>query len=251
MNNYNTLYLFGGDPDNHFVRQMIEKGLILTSDGDAYPRFRIDTGKHEIFFEEAPHMSVGGFGWRNNWIRFKRQRISLSKEPFAKAIGLKNLKNNNSIVDLSCGTGKDSLLLMRFGGRVKAFERNEIIFWLLKYYEYDLKDDLIIDSDAIELELGSIKFEGASFIPDVIYFDPMYGTEVNSKALPRKQIANFRSFVGIDADYIDTLRSAISLAKDRVVIKRSNKADIIFPNIMTHSFKGKSTRYDVYIRANR
>lgn len=83
--------------------------------------------------------------------------------------------------------------------------------------------------------------------PDVIYYDPMYPEKLGSKksALPRKEMQIFKQIVGEDHDSFEFISWAKSIAKERVVVKRSLAAKPIMPN-PTASYEGKSTRYDMY-----
>lgn len=247
INNYDILYLFGGDTDNHFVRQMIEKGCTPTKDSNAFPRFLFNDDGREIYFEKNKEDRVGKFNCLGVWNNILRQKKAISKEPFAKAIGLKNLAEGKNIVDMSCGTGKDALLLLNFGFKVYAYERNEIIHTLLGYYFSLLKNEKSFPSENFKLSYGNPTELELPFTPDVFYYDPMYGDEANKKAAPRAQMAMFRQFVGVDLDFEECLKKAFGLANNRVVLKRPSKSKILFPKRFSHSILGKSTRYDVYL----
>jgi 16S rRNA (guanine1516-N2)-methyltransferase len=247
FNNNNILYLFGAKTDNHFVRHMVEKGLTLTDDPKLYPRFHVKLDEGEVFFEQSADESVGKFGWRKLWRKFLKQNNAVTKEPLAKAIGLKNISEKKLIVDMSCGTGKDSLLLTSFGATVHAFERNEVIYYLLLFHLLHFKESDCFPHYSFKLSLGSITDNTNTLSPEVIFFDPMYGEKANKKAAPRAQMVMFRNFVGEDSDFVEQLRKALKIAQNRVVIKRSMKSDILLKEDFSHSIVGKSTRYDVYM----
>ena len=54
----------------------------------------------------------------------------------------------------------------------------------------------------LKLFLGEFSSTVLDVCPDVIYFDPMYSNNANKKAAPRRQMLDFRSFVGEDEDYL-------------------------------------------------
>jgi 16S rRNA (guanine1516-N2)-methyltransferase len=81
---------------------------------------------------------------------------------------------------------------------------------------------------------------------DVIFFDPMY-EDKNNKASPKKEMLVFRDCIGPDDDAIDVAQHLRSLALERLVIKRPIKSKTLI-DAPTIQFKGKSTRYDVYIK---
>ena len=78
----------------------------------------------------------------------------------------------------------------------------------------------------------------------MIYYDPMYPSKKKS-ALPRKEMRIFKEIVGEDRDSDLFFNWAIKTATDRVVIKRPLDAPFIGREPHA-SYKGKSTRYDMY-----
>ena len=82
--------------------------------------------------------------------------------------------------------------------------------------------------------------------PDVIYLDPMYPTRTKS-ALGKKELRILRQIVGEDLDAGELLQVALKTARKRVVVKRPRLAPPIpgpEPNLV---FKGKTSRFDVYL----
>ena len=244
-----TLYLHGVHEDNSFVTEIKKYGLILTDDENLFPRFRIVEGKKEIYFEKSSEELelVGGFQLIKFWNRISKLPFSLKKEPLSKAIGQKNLKDTCLVLDMSCGTGKDTLLLLMMPPTVYACERNPILFIMLKYYFHELGKLESFPSSKLFLLFGTLDSIELPAEPDVIYFDPMYGNSANKKAAPRKQMAAFRNFLGIDEDYLYFLNKAINTSKNRVVLKKSIKAKKDESQAISHSIFGKSTRYDIYL----
>jgi 16S rRNA (guanine1516-N2)-methyltransferase len=170
----------------------------------------------------------------------QRQNYALSKEPLAKALAIKGHTETKRIVwDTTCGTGKDSLLIHFFGAKVVAFERNPVVFLMLK----DALRRFPLD---IELVFGDASKLQNTGLPkaDVIYYDPMYPAKKKS-ALARKEMRIFKELVGEDLDSVDFLEWAMKNAFDRVVIKRPLEADPVKEK-PSASYTGKSTRYDMY-----
>lgn len=174
----------------------------------------------------------------------QRQHYALSKEPLARALGIKG-EEKPLVWDTTCGTGKDSLLLYIFGAKLKSFERHPAIYLLLKDAQRRFPLNFsIVFGDASELLLEE---KSDNQRPDCIYYDPMFPEKVGSKksALPRKEMRIFKDMVGEDLDSSDFLEWALKTAKSRVVVKRSLNAEPLKKN-PTASYKGKSTRYDMY-----
>ena len=226
---------------------MVEKGLIATNDRSLLPRYLITDDENDIYYENLDGERVGKFEWVKLWKRLMRQSNSITKEPLAKAIGLKNIKEKTLIWDMSCGTGKDTLLLLKFGCRVHAFERNKIIYNLLLYHFHRMESVQNFPLEMLSLTFGAPMQVGLIDKPKVIYFDPMYAESANKKSAPRAQMAMFRQFVGEDIVFETHLEFAFTLASERVVLKRSVKSPVLYKNRFSHSIIGKSTRYDVYM----
>jgi 16S rRNA (guanine1516-N2)-methyltransferase len=173
----------------------------------------------------------------------QRQQYALTKEPLARALGIKGLAKP-LIWDTTCGTGKDSLLIHYFGAKLVSFERHPAIYLLLvdALRRYPLAFDLVF-ADASQL----FKNFSPEMRPDVIYYDPMFPEKAGSKksALPRKEMRIFKEIVGLDLDSTEFLEWALKTARERVVVKRSLNAACIKEN-PTASYSGKSTRYDMY-----
>lgn len=183
------------------------------------------------------------FDFLETYSYHQRQHYALSREPLAKALGIKG-EDRPYVWDTTCGTGKDSLLINYFGAKLRSFERQPAIYLLLadaqRRYPLDFE---IVFADASRC-FANITAESR---PDVIYYDPMYPEKSGSKksALPRKEMRIFKEVVGEDFDSTEFLEWALKTASKRVVVKRSLNAPPLKEN-PTASYKGKSTRYDMY-----
>lgn len=216
---------------------------------------RIDLVKSEdnlsdyLFFDEdklrysSAHLGNMSFDFEELWSYHLRQKYAISKEPLAKALGIRG-ETKPIVWDATAGTGKDLVLIHFFGVRAVGFERNPIVYLLLQdaLRRFPLALE-IKDHNCTEILSQQQIFDR----PDVIYYDPMYPEKTGPKksALPRKEMRIFKSIVGNDEDFSEFFHSAMKIAKDRVVVKRPlNAPDIgIKPNA---SYSGKSTRYDMY-----
>ncbi len=164
--------------------------------------------------------------------------------PLFKALGPSIKKG--PIWDLTCGMGGDSLLMLFFGAEVVAFERDKTIGALLMdAYKRALEHPKLgpIIADRFTLLIQDARESGMA-PPFIIYYDPMYEGG-KRKALQKKEMRVFREVVGEDADATSVLKWALKNSKERVVVKRSLRAEPILPD-PTFSYKGKSTRYDIY-----
>ena len=197
-------------------------------------------GKLHFYSLDLGHMA---FDFEEIYLYHQRQRYALSKEPLARALGIKGV-TKPVIWDTTCGTGKDSLLINYFGGNLKSFERHPAIYLLLSdaLRRFPLEFELVF-ADASRLYSNILEIDR----PDVIYYDPMYPEKAGSKksALPRKEMRIFKDMVGEDLDSTQFLEWALKTAKERVVVKRSLSAQPVKEK-PSASYEGKSTRYDMY-----
>ncbi len=167
----------------------------------------------------------------------QRQKYAFTKEPLYRALGLKG-ELKREVWDVTCGTGKDSILIKHFGAKLTSFERHPLIFLLLQ----DALRRFPLD---FELKFKEARFHLEELsAPEVIYFDPMYPSKKKS-ALPRKEMLIFKEIVGEDLDAREFLDWATTKALDRVVVKRPLEAPPLKEKPAA-SYTGKSTRYDMY-----
>ena len=197
--------------------------------------FRYKKGRLELIKEDQ----VFYFDIVAQWQYHLKRNYSVKKELLAKSLGL-NKDRDNLIWDISCGTGKDSTLILSFGAKLVSFERSTHIAVLLEDAFLQLKDTVQFAFYPNDFRLNQ-NLEN----PDVIYFDPMY-PEKKKSALPRKEMLIIRDLVGDDLDSYNVFLDALKIAKKRVVVKRPLHGESIHPN-PDIVFKGKSTRYDVYL----
>lgn len=196
-----------------------------------------------LYFHEQ-ELGNMSFDFQELFSYHQRQHYALSREPLAKALGIKG-EFKPTVWDASCGTGKDTLLINHFGGVLKSFERHPAIYLLLEDAKrrFPLNFELVF-ADASRLYDRQLAIEER---PDVIYYDPMYPEKPGSKksALPRKEMRIFKEVVGDDGDSVEFLEWALRTARSRVVVKRALSAPPIKKG-PTASYEGKSTRYDMY-----
>ena len=185
-----------------------------------------------------------------NWTKqisyHNAQKYVLRKQILARALGIKG--RDYRVFDLTCGTAKDSLLLLNFGAKVSAFERNPNVYSLLLDQFLQLEDKL---NDRFSIHYGMLTKKFLLELeqeerPDVLYFDPMF-TSTNRKksALKRKEMVLFDDLVGNDDDSAEYLNEILSFGVKRVVVKRHPKSPELLKGV-TAKFEGKNIRYDLY-----
>ena len=194
----------------------------------------IEEGGLNSIWQQTEGQKPIKLNWQSDLQKFVKQNLSKKKEPLSKALGL--LKGKTKVWDLTCGTGKDTLLMLALGAQVTAFERNPYISALILLQNFQHPHFNFFPCSAREV---------AAELPDVIYYDPMFSSDSKEqKSLPRKEMQVFNQLVGADHDQENFLSWAVSLGP-RVVVKRAIKAPALIAGVH-HCIKGNIIRYDVY-----
>jgi 16S rRNA (guanine1516-N2)-methyltransferase len=220
-----------------FLVDFIEKNpqlFDITSEMSTDDDFLIFKNNQLYFHNEA--IGEMSFDFATDMRYHLGQHYSLSKEPLAKALGLVG-HPGKLIWDATCGTGKDAVLISHFKANIIAFERHPVVYLLL----CDAKRRSPVNFEIVFSDSLKISPEKK---PAVIYYDPMY-PEKKKSALARKEMRIFKQVVGDDSDSKEFLEWALTVSTERVVVKRPLHALPIKEN-PTASYKGKSTRYDMY-----
>ncbi len=197
--------------------------------------------------------------FHGNTVKYRRQKGGGKNEMIAKATGL-SIDSNLSILDATCGLGRDAFILASIGGYVTMIERIVEIHALVEGALMQAVEwGKLSDPKLVEIlnRMKLIKADAISHMlsinrdsrPDVVYLDPMFPTRKKS-AKVKKEMNVLHNVVGSDSDSHEMLRVALSCARKRVVVKRPKAAQALGCEKVNYTFKGKSNRYDVYICAN-
>lgn len=166
---------------------------------------------------------------------------------FRRALGVKD--QSITLIDATAGFGQDAVLAASLGCKVTALERDPVVFTLLEdglsrarnedeLLKERLKNLAVVKCDAL-LYLNSHRAE-------VVYLDPMFSKPKKSAKSPKEMQLLQELLVEPPADFEEQLlTSARIAASNRVVVKRPLKARAL--KTPSHSFKGQSVRYDVYL----
>lgn len=168
-------------------------------------------------------------------------------ESIARAV-IGKLKNPD-VVDATAGLGRDALILQSAGANVKMFERNPIVYLLLKdairrAYNDSAFISFLPNGLPTLMPYGSLqdyKVTHKDFFADVIYYDPMF-PQRQKTAQVKKEMQIFHEIVGFDYDNLNYAEYLKSVAKIRLVIKRPANAEPILP--FTYQVDGKACRFD-------
>lgn len=193
--------------------------------------------------------------------------------------------SNKAVYDLTAGLGQDSLLMAQGGAlRVTMVERDPIVAALLqdglrrlnlvanegsdadpqtrRARELSEKLPVVETGDAIQVA-NSILEDPSLERPDVCYLDPMFPSRRKSAAV-KKNMQILHGLLGTQSNDIsqnectrheeqDLLDVALSLARERVVVKRPIGADRLGASSNqgikpSYEIKGSVNRWDVYVK---
>ena len=192
----------------------------------------------------------------NGKLDYRRKFGGGKNQALSKAVGLHKAKQPLRVFDATAGLGRDSFVLACLGATVLGCERHPQVFSALHdglqraLADAELQELLdgrlsFIKCDAIELLSDSTRGLAAEFRPNVIYLDPMHPPQKKT-VLAKKDMRIFREIVGSDADQCALLEAALDFGVSRVVVKRPSHAGPL-RDAVSHSIKGKTTRFDVYM----
>lgn len=208
---------------------------------------------HQMPSENHLYFSTSGLSWvdaelgslhvdfLNDRKNYHRPAHMGKNELIAKAIGMP--KGNRQVFDATLGLAQDAWFLNSLGIQVTGCERSPILFLLL--FDAVLRAKNENTNLALKIHFADAKDLLPKLCPQVVYVDPMFA-EKKKKSLPRKEMQIFRKLVGADLDSTELLQIALRVS-DRVVVKRPDKSEPLLSPV-THSFKGRTVRYDLYCK---
>ncbi|MBN7771405.1 class I SAM-dependent methyltransferase [Marinobacter daepoensis] len=185
---------------------------------------------------------------------YRREHGGGAGQLVARAVGLHKTRTPLQVLDATAGLGQDAFVLASLGCEVTLFERNPVIHALLAdgLYRAAMNEACAPIIARMTLHAGSSVDWMAQAGPgavDVVYLDPMFPHRDKS-ALVKKEMQVFRQVVGDDDDAGSLLKTALTCARYRVVVKRPRKAPAVDGPDPATRVEGKSSRYDIYpIRA--
>ncbi len=219
------------------------------------------TNYNAILFLTENHLELqpqqGLLNSKPIWIDFNQEtfryrRLHGGSQMITRTLGIK--KNHcPTIIDATGGMGRDSFLIASTGCQVTMYERHPAIAALLKDgLSRARKDpDTAEAAQRLHLVFGDSTTALTKMIQngektDIVYLDPMFPQRTKS-AKVKKDLQILHILVGQDPDTTTLFKLSQQVAQKRIVVKRPIKAKNITDTIPSHSIKGKTTRFDVYI----
>ena len=177
---------------------------------------------------------------------FPPDRGGDAKNPLIRAFG----KRIDAIHDLTAGLGGDAYRLARAGYRVRAMEREPVIYALLASAWEDANESGAVPTD-VAARLMFSRAEGANEIDAIegmnqgVYIDPMYPPPRRASAKPRRELQVMRALLPPQQDAKQLVERARERAA-RVVVKRPPHAESLVEG-PSHVIESKLVRFDVYV----
>ena len=178
----------------------------------------------------------------------RRAKDSLFQQSLIKAVGIGKGKRP-SILDGTGGLGSDGFLMASTGCKVSLFERDKVIYELLKD---GLRRYAAKDSNGKEVS-KRIQIENKDFLEsktltnryEVVYLDPMFPM---SKTQPFKK-ANvvFTGIFTAENNGDQMLSVAKRIATKRIVVKRGIRSPTLTNHDVDMVYRGNSNRFDIYL----
>lgn len=212
---------------------------------DARNGWRLGTheGEPELLApEDAP-----GRGLRADWreLRVPGGLQALRGQPLGRAVG----SGARTAIDATAGLGFDAFALAAIGLQVKAVEREPWVRALLERAHSRAAADAALAPIAARVRIVAADAREllASHQPvDVVLLDPMFPAKRKSDAKPPKAMQALAAVVGADQDSDVLLLLALTVARQRVVVKRPRQAPPLANLKPAWTIEGKLLRFDVY-----
>ena len=173
----------------------------------------------------------------------------LNSELLVKAAKIKKAEGELNAVDATAGLGEDSLLLAAAGFRVTLYERNPVVYELLKdalerAAQIPELAPVVARMTAVHADsvAGMASLEAP---PDVILLDPMFPARQKS-ALVKKKLQMIQKLEQPCDDEITLLLTAMEAKPKKLIVKRPPKGDYLAGLKPDHSIEGKAVRFDCF-----
>lgn len=185
--------------------------------------------------------------------RVQHRRRQPGRELLVKAVKIKN-KVQPYILDATGGLGRDAFLLASHGFRVHIIEKNVVIAALLE--DGLRRAAQIAETSEVCRRITFCAGDSVTILgrlspkPDVVYLDPMFPPRTKS-AKVKKDLQLLQCIQGEEGDLEELLRAARSVHPQKIVVKRPVKGDPIAGPQPDYCLKGRTVRFDVYLKTSK
>ena len=173
----------------------------------------------------------------------------LNSELLVKAAKIKKAEGELAAVDATAGLGEDSLLLAAAGFNVTLYERNPVVYELLK--DALERAAQIPELAPVVARMTAVHADSVAGMasletpPDVILLDPMFPARQKS-ALVKKKLQMIQKLEQPCDDEITLLLTAMEAKPKKLIVKRPPKGDYLAGLKPDHSIEGKAVRFDCF-----
>ncbi|MBQ7777533.1 MAG: class I SAM-dependent methyltransferase [Oscillibacter sp.] len=191
----------------------------------------------------------GGQELRGDFTRLlsRVQNGAWQRELLARAAKLKGVDGPLTAVDATAGLGEDSLVLAAAGYCVRMYERNDVIYELLRDAVERARKTPELAEIAGRMEVLHGDSAGAMAAldtpPDIILLDPMFPARQKS-ALVKKKLQMIQQLETPCTDEASLLLAAAKAKPRRLIIKRPPKGPFLAGVKPDYSISGKAVRFD-------
>ena len=173
----------------------------------------------------------------------------LSSELLVRAAKIKGVESPTA-VDVTAGLGDDSLLLAAAGFHVILFERNPVIYELLKdamarAATVPALTDIVARME-VRHEDSTTAMATLTVSPDVILLDPMF-PERQKSALVKKKLQIIQKLESPCDDEKNLLLAAMRAGPKKLIVKRPPKGPYLADIKPDHNIEGKAVRFDCFV----
>jgi len=178
------------------------------------------------------------------------QNGAWQRELLARAAKLKNVDGPLTAVDATAGLGEDSLVLAAAGYSVRMYERNDVIYELLRDAVERAKQTPELTEIAARMEVfhgdSAAAMAAMTAPPDIILLDPMFPARQKS-ALVKKKLQMIQKLEFPCVDEGEMFLSAVGAGPKKLIIKRPPKGPYLAGIRPDHSIEGKAVRFDCIV----
>tara|TARA_B100001758_G_C18407346_1_gene613023 strand:+ start:1778 stop:2530 length:753 start_codon:yes stop_codon:yes gene_type:complete len=179
----------------------------------------------------------------------RRAKDSLFQQSLIKAVGIGKGKRP-SILDGTGGLGSDGFLMASTGCKVSLFERDKVIYELLKD---GLRRYAAKDSNGKEVS-KRIQIENRDFLEsktltnryEVVYLDPMFPMS-KKRSRSKRPMLYLQEFLQAENNGDQMLSEAKRIATKRIVVKRGIRSPTLTNHDVDMVYRGNSNRFDIYL----
>ena len=187
---------------------------------------------------------------RGDFSRLLPRLKGLSGELLVRTAKIKNAEAPLTAMDATAGLGEDSFFLAAAGFHVTLFERNPVIYALLR----DALERAALDPQLADIAARMTAVYGDSIAamaqadptPDVVLLDPMFPARQKS-ALVKKKLQMIQKLEFPCLDEREMMRAAMRAKPKKLIIKRPPKGPWLADIKPDHSIEGKAVRFDCIV----